>query len=49
MPMQSKQKIEILMMRNVATSRKSKNHNRQSKTRHISVCLRLVAILKMLY
>jgi len=26
------------MMRKVATSRKSKNHNRQSKTRHISVC-----------
>jgi len=31
-------KIEKLMMRKVATSRKSKNHNRQSKLRHISVC-----------
>jgi len=38
MPMQRKQKIEKLMMKKVATSRKSKNHNRQSKTRHISVC-----------
>jgi len=38
MPMQRKQKIEKLMMRKVATSRKSKNHNHQSKTRHISVC-----------
>jgi len=33
-----KAKIEKLMMRKVATSRKSKNHNRQSKTRHISGC-----------
>ena len=38
MPMQRKQKIEKLMMRKVATSRKSKNHNRQSKPRHITVC-----------
>jgi len=29
--MQRKQKIEKLMMRKVATSRKSKNHNRQLK------------------
>jgi len=34
------------LMKKVATSRKSKNHNRQSKTRHISVCYRLIAILK---
>jgi len=33
-----KTKNRKLMMRKVATSRKSKNHNRQSKTRHISVC-----------
>jgi len=33
-----KAKIENLMMRKVATSRKSKNHNRQSNKRHISVC-----------
>jgi len=39
MPMPRKQKIEKLIMRKVATSRKSKNHNRQSKTRHISVRL----------
>jgi len=37
MPMQTKQKIEKLMMRKAVTSRKSKDHNRQSKTRHISV------------
>jgi len=36
--MQRKQKIEKLMMRNLVTRRKSKNHNGQSKTRHISVC-----------
>jgi len=28
-PMQRKQKIEKLMLRKVATSKKSKNHNRQ--------------------
>jgi len=34
MPVQRKQKIEKLLMRKVATSRKSTNHNRQSnKTR----------------
>jgi len=38
MPKQRKQKIEKLTMRKVATSNKSKNHNRQWKTRHISVC-----------
>jgi len=48
MPMQRKQKIENLMIRKMVTSRKSKNHNRQSKTRHISVCSCLIAILKML-
>jgi len=32
MPMQSKQKLEKLMMNKVATSRKSKNHNPQSNT-----------------
>jgi len=37
-PMQRKQKIEKLMMRMVTTSGKGKNHNRQSKIRHISVC-----------
>jgi len=38
MPMQSKQKLEKLMMKKVATSRKSKNHNPQWNTWHISVC-----------
>jgi len=38
MPKQRQQKIDKLRMKNVATSRKSKNHNRQSKTRHTSVC-----------
>jgi len=38
MSAQRKQEIEKLMIRKVATSRKSKNHNRQSKPRHISVC-----------
>jgi len=38
MPMQRKQKMEKLMMRKVATRRKSKDHNQQSKTGHISVC-----------
>jgi len=33
-----KAKKETLMMRKVATSRKYKTHNRQRKTRHISVC-----------
>jgi len=33
-----KVKIEKLMMRKVATSTKCKKHNRQSKTRHNSVC-----------
>jgi len=33
-----KESKKKLMMRKVATSRKSKNHNRQSKARHISVC-----------
>ena len=43
MPMQGKQKTEILMMRKVATSRKSKNHNRQKKQdtfQFVSVWLR---------
>jgi len=35
--MQRKQKIEKLTMSKVATSSESKNHNRQSQPRHISV------------
>jgi len=31
------EKIEKITMRKVATSRKIKNHNRQSKARHTSV------------
>jgi len=36
-------------MSKVATSRKSKAHNRQLKTRHISLCECLIVIIKMLY
>jgi len=31
-------KVEKVMMRKAATSRKSESHNREWKTRHISVC-----------
>jgi len=37
MHMQSKQKMQKIMMRNVATSRQSKTYNRQWKSRLISV------------
>jgi len=42
-------KIEKLMMGKVATSRKSKTHNRQFKTRPISVCECFIVMLKMLH
>jgi len=37
------------MLRKVATSRKSKTHNRQWKTRPISVCECLIVMIKILY
>jgi len=37
------------MIRKVVAGSKSKTHNRQSKTRHISVCECLIVIFKMLY
>jgi len=40
--------MEKVMMRKVATSRKRKTHNRQSKTKPISVCECLIVIFKML-
>jgi len=43
------QKIEKLMMGKTVTSRKSKTHNQQFKTRTISVCECFVVMLKKLH
>ena len=46
---QKAKKIEKVVMRKVATSKKSITHNRQWKTKHISVCESLIVIFKVLY